>query len=644
MSSPSQAEARLGLLGPTELVVAGRVVPLPSRAERAILTALGLVPGVARTVEALAHDIWGDERGRSWRKNIHVRISRVRGRIDAVVPDAGSSVVATAVDGYQLRLDPEDVDAARFEQLLGSGRRALGDGDARAAEQLLSECLDLWRGEPLVDLAESSAGIVEVGRLTELHHAATDAWHDAALLLGRHQEVAARLEAAIALDPLRERRWGQLMVALYRSGRQGDALRTYQRARTALDDELGIEPGPELRRLERAVLDQSLDLGARFAVSAPVADSPAPRQGSPTDLADPLAWARGQCVVDLVDRVGEREALTALWDEVRHQRMGGFAVVTGDTGSGKTRLAAELALQVEDDGGLVLAGRCTPGGGVMALVAAASPLGVTPPDEPLHAGSPGMLQYAMDLAGALMAEVADRPAVVILDDMQWADADLIAIVRALADRPVPFEQRIPLLGVMVRRHGVPLQRNWAGLEAAMARVPLQARIDLADLEPPGAGVLLDRYLPGAPLSPAAIDDLVHDVGGRPGYLVQVAEQVRTHGAPDPGTGLASLGVPESLRAAVTERLDLVGSSVLAVVIAGAVIGESFEVDRAAVGAGIDSEDALEALEVAAATRIVDESAEPDRYRFVSAIERLVVLERLSASRRRRIEGRLATLP
>ena len=180
---------------------------------------------------------------------------------------APSEVLVTRQPGYLLRVTPEVLDAMRFEELTATGRRALGDGSVALAGSLLREALGLWRGQAFEEFLDTDFGVAEGDRLAELRLVALEDRIEADLRLGRHRELVAELEGLVREQPLRERLWAQLLLALYRSGRQADALLAYQRARSILVEELGIDPGAELRRLQAAILaqDPGLELPAAAA-------------------------------------------------------------------------------------------------------------------------------------------------------------------------------------------------------------------------------------------------------------------------------------------------------------------------------------------------------------------------------------------
>src|SRR4029453_12870602 len=180
-------------------------------------------------------------------------------------------VLVTRQPGYVLRVAPGALDAARFEELTATARRALADGAAGAAGSMLREALGLWRGQAFEEFLDSDVAVAAADRLGELRLVAVEDRVEADLRLGQHRELVAELEGLVRDHPLRERLWSQLLLALYRSGRQADALLGYQRARATLGEELGFDPGAELRRLHAAVLAQD-----------PGLDLPSPAAGAPS--------------------------------------------------------------------------------------------------------------------------------------------------------------------------------------------------------------------------------------------------------------------------------------------------------------------------------------------------------------------------
>ena len=192
-------------------------------------------------VDALVDGLWGEELPASPRNALHHHVARLRAAL-------GERSIVGAPDGYELK--DARVDALRFEELLAETRDALRDGDVRPAADSVASALDLWRGAALQGLPRTAWFSAEARRLETLHVDALEEDFEVRLALGEHRELTPALRSALADNPFRERLWGQLMLALYRSGRQADALETFQEARRVLADELGLEPGPELRRLQ----------------------------------------------------------------------------------------------------------------------------------------------------------------------------------------------------------------------------------------------------------------------------------------------------------------------------------------------------------------------------------------------------------
>jgi DNA-binding SARP family transcriptional activator/class 3 adenylate cyclase len=243
----------LGVLGSIEVTDGGRSLAVPGTKPRAVLSLLGLHVGEVVPADVLVELLWGESAPRTAPKALQTHVSALRRAL-------GEDVVKTKGRGWTLA--GVDIDVTRYLAEGRAGRAAAAGGDATAALSHYDAALALWRGAP--QLPDTPRGTAETTRWQEAHAALEEDRADALLAAGRAAEAVAELEAAVAAAPLRERRWGQLMTALYRAGRQGEALRAYQRARTTLAEELGIEPSTELRRLEAAIVghDPSLDLPA----------------------------------------------------------------------------------------------------------------------------------------------------------------------------------------------------------------------------------------------------------------------------------------------------------------------------------------------------------------------------------------------
>jgi DNA-binding SARP family transcriptional activator len=239
------------LLGPLEVAEQNRGAVLGGVKQRSLLAVLLLRANEVVATDRLIAELWGESPPATASKSIQTYVSRLRREL-------GPERLSTRAPGYVLNVAPEELDLAVFERLRGEASRA---EPARAAQKL-REALGLWRGPPLADLAYEPFAQTEVVRLEELRLTALEERIDADLAAGRHRDIVGELEALITAHPLRERLRAQLMLALYRSGRQAEALHAYRAARRELADELGLEPGEELRRLEQAILQQDPGLEA----------------------------------------------------------------------------------------------------------------------------------------------------------------------------------------------------------------------------------------------------------------------------------------------------------------------------------------------------------------------------------------------
>src|SRR5919108_2050931 len=246
---------QIRFLGHLEVSVDDRPVPLGGPKQRAVLAMLGLEANRTVSADRLAAGLWGEELPPSAAKMIQTYVSRLR----QALADDGGAAILTHGRGYELRIDPEVVDVHRLERLVAEAARA---SPARDPGHAAREALALFRGEPLADLADEPFATTEIPRLEGLRETAAELAIDADLSAGRHQEVMAEIDAMLARNPLRERLHAQRMLALYRCGRQAEALESYRHARRTLVDEIGVEPGPELKRLHEAILrqDPSLDV------------------------------------------------------------------------------------------------------------------------------------------------------------------------------------------------------------------------------------------------------------------------------------------------------------------------------------------------------------------------------------------------
>ena len=328
------ADVGIAVLGPLEVNGAGDGL---RRRDRVVLAVLTMQVGQIVSPDRLADALWAELPPPSWSKVVQGCISRLRVML-------GHTAIETTDHGYRLVIPAEEIDARRFERMVGRTRELLALGEPERARHVISEALALWRGVALVDLDDWEPGRVEAGRLEELRLDGEELRLEAALRAGRYRDVLAEAQARVANAPLRERRWSLLALAQYQAGRQGEALRTLRKARAILVNDLGLDPGPELAALEEAILRQDPTLVADTALPEPSATCP--YLGLvPYDVADAEAFFGREADVD--------SCLHRLTAE-------GVLVIVGPSGCGKSSLVrAGVAASLEREGRQVVV--ITPG-------------------------------------------------------------------------------------------------------------------------------------------------------------------------------------------------------------------------------------------------------------------------------------------
>jgi WD40 repeat protein/DNA-binding SARP family transcriptional activator len=371
---------QIRVLGHLEASIDDRPIPLGGAKQRAVLAMLGLEANRTVAADRLIEGLWGEEPPRSAPKMVQNYVWRLRRALE----EESDTEILTRGRGYELRIDRELVDVCRLERLVSEATRAATAGEPNGAAR---EALALFRGDPLSDLADEPFATAEIRRLEELRLRAAELAIDADLAAGAHREIVAEIDRQLAENPLREHLHGQRMLALYRCGRQAEALEAYRDARRTLVEEIGVEPSPELRRLHDAILRQDPALDVEPAAAELPRDLDA--AGSPP----------------LLGRAVELRRLRALW---RRAAAGDGALVTlaGTYGMGKTRMAAELASEVHGEGNAVL-----------------------------YAAGTGPPEVA--LAALARTRAARRPTLLVLDDADRAPAEVRDALRELALGALP---------------------------------------------------------------------------------------------------------------------------------------------------------------------------------------------------------------
>ncbi|HET7489805.1 MAG TPA: BTAD domain-containing putative transcriptional regulator [Acidimicrobiales bacterium] len=623
------------VLGPLEVVRDGEALDLGRPKQRALLAALVVHAGRVVSSDALVEELWRDGPPADPAAALQVQVSRLRRVL-------GPAAVESRRPGYLLRAGPDDVDAAVFERLVVAGDAALAAGRPGEAAGRLSAALDQWRGPALVDLPDHELARAEAVRLEELRLHALESLAEARLAGGGHAAAVADLQALAEAHPLRERLWGHLMVALYRSGRQADALRAYGRLRANLGEELGIEPSPALRRLEEAVLLQrpELDLPAAAAAAAPdQAGGPEAPDGGP-----------------FVGREAELGRLVAELDQAANGLR--VVLVAGEPGVGKTRLTAELAAVARRRGARVLVGTCaeelalpfqpfadalgrvvgTLAGDELAALTAGrgADLARLLPDLPelvpgLAPPAPGdpdtgrwRLFEAVRRAVEMLA--GGRPLLLVLDDLHWAAGPTLALLRHLVLR----SEAAGVLVVGTYRH-----TEAADPLGEAARSPRVTELRLGGLDRVAVEGLVAALL-GHDLDDAgaALARRIHEgTAGNALFVQELVRHLRDSGA-------AETDVPAGVRDVVRRRLARLSAGANRALAAAAVAGADFDVRVAGTAAGVDEDDALAGLEEAIAAGLVEDRGDPARMRFAHALVRAAIDDGLAGPRRAQLHRRV----
>ncbi|MFF5202137.1 ATP-binding protein [Micromonospora parva] len=617
----------LRVLGPLEVEVdTGGPVDLGGPRQRAVLALLLAARGEVVSVGQLIEDLWrGDAPPRAI-ASLQAYISHLRRLVEpARERRAPARVLVTAAPGYALRLPADAVDAGRFETLLAEAR-AVGPTDPSRARHLLRDGLDLWRGRAYAEFAGEPWAQPEVLRLEELRLGARELLLDVTVRCGDAAEAVPEAELLTRQAPLREESWRLLALALWRTGRQGDALAALRRARATLADQLGLDPGPALVEVESAILGQRLDL-------------------LPPATPAPVRAGRQVSQEVFVGREVEGEALRqAAADTVASGPR--VAVLSGEAGAGKTSLLTRFRQELIDHGWLVTVGRCPEVDGappawawveaLRQLAEQAPPGDLAPALAPLLGGgegepggdvTAGRFRLHRAVGTWLDAAATRRPVAVILDDLHAADAETLLLLQSVTEMTTGA-----VLFVAALRPADNADRLAETMAVLARRSP--HRIPLGGLSTSEVERLLGA-LARTTVDPDTVAALAERTGGNPFYVRESARLLAAE-----GTLVATSDVPEGVRDVLRRRLSRLPATAVSVLRLTAAVGREADVPTLVDAAGTDEATVLRALEAGLAAGLLTEPA-PGRVRFVHGLVCDTIYTDLPQLRRTRLHARIA---
>jgi DNA-binding SARP family transcriptional activator len=653
-STPSGTDdLDLRLLGHLEVRVGGKVLALGGRRQRAVLAILAVAANEQVSVDALADRLWAGEPPPSATATLHAYVSSLRKQLEPDrAPRTTPQVLVSRPNGYVLVLPPLARDVDRVEALLAAAQRSLGDGDPVGAASAARDALAEWRGPVLADFVDEPFAESEIRRWEEIRLQVTELLMEAELAAGRHGDVVAQLDRLVAAHPLRERLRGQLMLALYRSGRQAKALEIARVGRRILADELGLDPDPALRELEGAILRQDPALTA-------VTHEPLPPA-----IADPDVPARPMASARLVGRAEECEVLDRAL-EAASEHLGRVVLIGGEPGIGKTRLAEAFS---EVAGNRVVWGWCqdTEGSppfwpwrqivrevarefdddrlrsvlGVNAGVVAdvvpeiAERIDVASAPRPADAQA-ARFHFFDGVTRLLVDTAAERPLVVILEDLHWADESSLALLRFVTGA--------------VRRSGILLIATYRTVAAAdrarlaqtlgaLVREPVVERLLLPSLDREDATALVSNVLGGAPAD-ELVDQILARTDGNPLFTIHLARLLRPAvERPEEMHSVVRSQVPPAMADLIELSVSTLTAPTRQLLEVASIVGREFALRLLVQVQAVSFEDALVAMDEAVATGLVVEADAPGSYSFTHALMREAIVAGLGRGRAARLHG------
>ncbi len=657
------------VLGPFEVHDGDQEIPIGAFRQRAVLALLTIHAGQVLSTDRIIDEIWSGSPPPSALKTLHAYISRLRKALhDPPVSRDGASLLSRH-SGYVLAIDPSEVDSFQFEQLVGEASGALGDGRPVVAADRLKRAFALWRGTAFAEFAYESFATNESQRLMERRLEAVELRIDTDLAMAQHASVVAELEGLVAEYPVRERLWAQLMTALYRSGRQADALAAYTKVRRLLIEDLGIEPGPELRSLERLVLEQSPDLAWHPLPS----DDPRGKRAAiatPNDVSRPRAFAgdvreRGSAF-EMLPLVGREDQLSRL-AEVMHSAPAGdrprLVLLFGEAGCGKSRLLSEFESRAQAQGVLVARGSADQdsslpygpfGEIVRSLMLATGPSML---DRVGHLkddlvrllpelGPPPSVTQDLGLARSRLFEAVlqllaspgiDEELLLIIDDAQEIGDGSAALLRSLLDRT--WDR--PVVVVLACRLAV--GDRWEHPNERLLELHRRegtVTIEVGRLNTVDLTVLVERIAGSKVNADRVAARLVEMTAGIPLLVREVAAA----GLPDERTSpmmVEGRSTSPLVEGVIGLRLSKVSEATRHLLEAASIIGFRFAIDVLVQVSSLPVSDVAGLLDEGIAAGIVVETDEPDILAFDHGLIREVIASRVSAMRQTRLHGQVA---
>ncbi|MEU7163988.1 BTAD domain-containing putative transcriptional regulator [Streptomyces morookaense] len=663
----------LRVLGPMTAQHEGTDLPLGPPRRRALLALLLIRLGRVVPTELLVEELWPDGPPRQAVATLQSHVSHLRGVLDPAAGNGTPSVLRHRAPGYVLDLAPERTDAGRFEQLVTAGRQLLDRDDPRTARDRLTEALGLWHGSPYTEFAAHPPLVDETIRLEQLRLTALESCAEAGLALGAADEVAAELDREVRRHPTRERLVGHLMTALSRLGRQAEALEVYERTRSHLVEEFGVDTALELQRVHTAILRQEPAVAEPDGAAPPVPTAEPPAADAPPPAAAPEPAApRGGVPSPLVGREQELHRLVTAGAGALTGH-GHVAAVLGPAGVGKTRLLTELApgLETAYENLDVVWSHCHPGEGVppywlwtqvLRRLSAARPdafRAATAPFGPLLAplmperlaGTGALLASEADWAQArflthdavcevLVALAAKRPVVLLLEDLHWADTPSLELLALLGTR----RQGHPLSIVLTARDfAVDSDATMSRLLSDVLRGPRTETLRLDGLSRPAVAALVEAQA-GPGVGADVVEALHRRSEGNPYFVMQLlsllgdARRLHDSGATD----VFLTRIPTGVREALRQRFAALPEQVLRLLQLCAVIGDEIDTDLLLRIADTEPEPVVTALESAIRAELLGEDPHhPGRLHFAHALVRETLVDEIPRDERHRLHARIA---